>query len=92
MTNMATPNFGRGFCDHHYYIFSLSALSLGVKKNNFKDLHQFQFSSSKLRLLRVGVHEIDNLWSTSPTDDQIKFGEDQPVNFLEADTCEMDNG
>ena len=51
MTYMATPlhqnpspggdeinNFGRPFLGHHYYILSLSDLSLGVEKNIFKEI------------------------------------------------------
>ena len=56
MTYMATPwhqnlspgdheiyNFGRPFLGHHYYIPSLSDLSLGVEKKIFKEIMYFHY-------------------------------------------------
>ena len=36
-------NFGRPFLGHHYYILSLSDLSLGIEKKIFKEIMQFHY-------------------------------------------------
>ena len=48
-------NFGRPFLGHHYYILSLSDLSLGVEKKIFKEITHFIWPRPSTRTPAPGV-------------------------------------